>query len=997
MKATKRLAVLAGALMLSASLFAYTANSWKADSSGSWNGRYSDVNHWSLGHLPKVDEDAVFENRSGVEFTVEIDCDVTVGDGVGPEFFKVGNSGYTPTEMAAPVRFIGSGTVTSESRSFFIYSYRYAIFDGDVKFVYGVGAETYTNRKFELCGNASLSFGGTFYFGGTNEIVIAGGELSAATLSIGPGTKYLQSDGTVSASDGINFSVDTAFTMTGGTCSGKMAFNATSEVRLLGGTLVGLGAASGVATAAVFEIDGGRFVHKDAGTITTPRIMPKNGGIYDYTGSGAYCLQYSSSLTNELSGSLFETNMAAEAWIRLEGPQNLLYGGGRISTDTIYLPVSSGRTVLDLSRIDFKTRIYSSAGHELVFPRDVTIGSFGNWVFHSVNLLPITFENSATFDTRNFVNGNTHTFAIHDYIPVFGNAFCATGGGTVTLYSNARQAWTIIDQPFYRALTVGANTTLNLDAAIGAEGRCGRDAVIRFGDGRLEAGSTLNTTKMKTVSPEFAGRLDAGEGAKIVTSADGVTFSDDSGNMSGGGLCWAVISASGGEGVPLANVTVTDMPEGATLEKVGPVVYLVKRSAQTSVHVAPTTWTGAVDGDWSKPGNWLGNAVPTSTEPVYFSMCAGSREVTVPEAGVTVANLWGGGVDATSKTWIRNAEPFVFKGGKITVTSKTTQSYAAGIADCGKMPKIFECPVEGPDGNLGVNVHNFMSFNGGLTARSLCGSGDIRIGGTATCGDWNPMPKYTQARATSLTVFNGGHATFTAQATSIAQLSAFHVFGGSTLTFQGTKGLRYVNAPENRNIIDGTLEASVFAADTDQTFVGTGRVDVVSVIAGAAAGRLTLKGGIRFDMGSVAAGAISFALADYQFATLGATGDWTLPAVDLGYRADLTLDTGDAHTITVGDQDLGDGYVTVAGTGTAKLASPLRVRRFTLANGAHLAIDRALPGKDWGAVLTATEELALEEDAIVAGDGCKVRLVRNADGSMSVQAREKPGMMLMVR
>ena len=1000
MKATRRLAVFAGAILLSAAAFGYDPNVWKADSSGDWNGKYSDVNHWSRGHLPKAGEDAVFETTyAPSEFTVEIDCNFAVGDGVGPEFFKVGNSNPELTELAKPVTFVGTGTVHSASRAFYVYSMRHAVFGGNVS-MNGCEFASGNGRVLEFRDDAKIDISGGIYLGESTLLEVSGGEVSASTLSVGPNSSYQQSGGEVRATTSIALSANTFFTQTGGECDGNLTIHATSEVRLLGGSLSGT--ASDAASAAVFEIDGGRFVHKNAGTIKTTKVLPKNGGVYDYTGSGAYSLQYSSSLTNELSGSLFETNMSAEAWIRLEGAQNLLYGGGRLSCDTIYLPVASGRTVLDLSRIDFKSRIYSSANHELVFPRDITIGSFGNWVFYSANQLPVTFENSATFDTRNFVNGNTHTFAIHDYIPVFGNAFCATGGGQVTLYAKSRQVWTTIDQPFYRALTVGSNTTMKLDEALGANGRFGRDAVIRFGDGRFEAGSTLNTSKMLTVSPEFAGRLDAGEGAKIVTSAAGVTFDDASNNMSGGGLCWAVVSASGGEGVPLADVTVTDMPEGATLEKVGPVVYLVKRSAQTSASFKPTTWTGAVDDDWSKSGNWLGNAVPTATQPVYFTMCPGSREVTVPDAGVTVANLWGGGVDTTSKTWIRNADPFVFRGGRIAVTSTQTQNYNAGIADCGKMPKIFECPVSGPNGNFGINVHNFMAFNGGLTAKSLCGSGDIRIGGVATCENWNPQYKYTQARATSLTVFGGGYATFTAQTTAIKTNCAFHVLGGSTLAFEGSTGLRYVNAPENKNIVDGTLEASVFSADTDQTFVGTGRVDIASVVAGAAAGCLTLKGGIRFDFSSVAANAIGLRLADYQFATLGATGDWTVPSLQLGYRANLTFDTSDAdtaesRTITLAAPLASEGYVCVKGVGTFRLAAPLQVRRFALAEGTKLAIDGALPENEWGSVLTADESLSLDSDALVADRNFKVRVVTNADGSKSVQARARQGMVLMVK
>ena len=73
------------ALGASCCLWGYDANFWQAVD-GDFNGKYSEVAHWSRGHLPNAGEDAVFENQA-VPYTVEID-----GDYSNFAFCKIGSS-----------------------------------------------------------------------------------------------------------------------------------------------------------------------------------------------------------------------------------------------------------------------------------------------------------------------------------------------------------------------------------------------------------------------------------------------------------------------------------------------------------------------------------------------------------------------------------------------------------------------------------------------------------------------------------------------------------------------------------------------------------------------------------------------------------------------------------------------------------------------------------------------------------------------------------------
>lgn len=163
------------------SVFGYASNIWQPVD-GDWNGSYSDVRHWSNGHLPDMNangggdkgEDAIFTCQD-FDYTVTIDCVIGEDDVPLPQFFKIGyerdaggGSGW--------VRFDGSGTVRqNQSGSQLIYPTNQVEFAGNLTigsgwFSVNKGASL---RFAENCATTNGTL--TLYDGSTLEI--AGGNL----------------------------------------------------------------------------------------------------------------------------------------------------------------------------------------------------------------------------------------------------------------------------------------------------------------------------------------------------------------------------------------------------------------------------------------------------------------------------------------------------------------------------------------------------------------------------------------------------------------------------------------------------------------------------------------------------------------------------------------------------------------------------------------------------------------------------------------------------
>ena len=669
---------------------AYTANNWQAVD-GDWNGKYSDVRHWSRGHLPSIDEgeDAVFVNQTGAQYDVEIDVNIGEGGIPAPAFFKVSNSNIR--ESLAPVRFYGNGKITQylSTSSFYLYDNSQSVFDGNVLVDLSGRLYSCTNRTIEVRGNASLTFGGNIEMGEGDVFLLSeGGKVSVAG-AINPGSN------------------DVTFRMTGG----ELLLNSAPPT---------------FSSASTVELSGGRVTQLQ-GKMLEPRMLPRDSAVYDQTYPNVYAVQFLNTFTNELSGTLLITNDTDTAatdrcgWIRFEQGNNVIYGGGRISVGMLYVAGTFGN-VFDVSRIDIGKRYYISRG-EFTVPRDITIGAFGDYTFHGDKPeYSAHYLGTTTFETMDCFDGVTvHNVAQGGLAAIPGSAFRITGGGNVDLLFLAGVPND--DIPGFRALEVCDGASAGISNIVNTVSYYA--GVIRMGRLSLGDGTKLSFQALMN-SVESATKVEASENARLEVSLKSLTASDTTA-MTGGLLVRPVLVSGESEcDIPVGNVTLVDNAGTWRVKKVGGTIYLRDDTARVRPEtIPPYFWTGAVNGDWNEPGNWQGNAVPTSSSRVFFGVCDTTNIVTIPAGGVTVSTLSGAG--HTGSEWFRSSEPYVFRGGKITITQSGQSNQNSAFYDCGIMPKYFECDVEFSGNFAAVLPSKSISFLGGGHGERVQSEGRQRV------------------------------------------------------------------------------------------------------------------------------------------------------------------------------------------------------------------------------------------------------------------------------
>ena len=1040
-----RMCIAAGVAMAALAASAYTANYWQAVD-GDWNGKYSDVRHWSLGRLPSFDagDDAVFINRTGAQYDVEIDVNIGEGDIPAPAFFKVSNANV-PNVPHQPVRFYGNGKITQyhDSSGMYTYSNAHVIYDGNVRVdISGsFNSGDYTNRMIVFRGDAILTFGSnanlcegdTFQITDRAKLTATSMLPSSNTTLMFDGDSSVELTGDIKGSSYINRHIEVrgnasltvggnieqrngdAFLLSEG-CKvsvGKLLPDRNDVTfRMTGGEL-NLGSSSfAFSSASSVEFSGGHIV-LPGGTLIDPKQLPTGAAVYDATQGTIRDVNFTTTFTNELSGTLLATNYTVAGatdkcgWIRLEKGTNVVYGGGSASAHILYI-AGTFRNVLDLSRLNIGKRYYISGG-EFIVPRDITVGAFGDYTWHSDPNYCARYLGTATFETIDCFDGVTvHNIGQGGLVAIPGSAFRITGGGNVDL--GLRPNEPNEDLPGFRSIEVCDGSSAGITNVSYA-------GWIRVG--QLSLGSGMLSYEIPR-SPIEAGTVRAAANARLYVSLKSCTAVDTS---SSGNLVRPVLVSGESEcDIPVENVTLGGTLGTWRVKKVGGTYYLRDNTAKMAVTDAPYLWTGVVDGDWDKPDNWYGGAVPSSSSRVFFGVCDTTNVVTIPPGGVTVKTFSGAG-HTDGGSWFRSSEPYIFRGGKITITQAGQDNYDSAFYDCGQMPKYFECDVDFTGNPASIAPMKSTSFLGGFTAkRYRARGGNTYFGGTATVESLELVAKYAgNQRLTSVTILPGGKFTATAENYTVpANAFAYlHILGGGEMTLNGTK-FAYVGAPTLTNTVDGTLAINApYTINTDQCFVGTGRVDIATTYSSGNVARQEICGGLRLNLGSGfrtvtsenAAGAIVVAVPDFRDATLGLKGNVTYGPADgvtpstaaadralsIGYKATLTIDTSDPddgtpRTLTLKDPVIGGGDLTITGGGKVVLASAgNRVGKLTLSGG-MLSVSGAANG--WNDILTADSVVGLEGhvDGAIA-----YALEENGDGTVTLRIRRKLGSQFILR
>ena len=914
-----RLALFAAALVAVLPCFAFTDNKWQADPSGNWNGKWSDVAHWSKGRLPNgsADDNAIFDNQA-VPYTVEID-----GDYVVPGFFKIGGSGARPG--AGKISFVGTGSVRQAQSTMYVYSNREVSFGGSVtigehsilEIMEGADVYMADSASIRVSSNMKIEAGAKFNVADSASALVSNyiwfydaAELHVRNSGCVQGKLYL--DGSCTSG---------ALTMSGGSlkCPATVpAFPAAFDISVTGGRLI------------------------IVGNCNDCRFLPKGEmAVFEHLGSGGASFSCANSFVGELSGLYIGTNSAANSGFRLDYEAEI-FGGGRLYADW-YVPFSPSTvtSVVDVTHLGIGTRCHLDSNGAVSYPSDMTISAFGDYISPNLSCVSL-FSGQVVFDTLDALGRSTaHTATFPGVSETPGFGFRVQGGGSQSLSFGS------IDEriPAIRNIDVAAGTTLLFTNTLN------KSRYVRPDFLSLGANAVLG------YKPASGYTIDAAETEIAASAAVNVNMASLSATQDT--LVQPVFMAASGNAPALSLFSFVNSSNWE-MKKVDGIIYAKSTTAETSPNPSPYRWTGANSGNWSDGGNWNGGSIPGGENDAFFTLTgSGRNEITIPAGGVSVRRIIGGGRNDDAGKWYRSAEPFLFQGGDLTINNTGSGDYKSSIFTCSKSPIVFDCKVVGT--TLGVLGYSYVAFRGGMTATELKPVGEVRIGGNASVSKVTvAADSYSDSRYTTLTVLNGGNLTTSQSSTNNKHLG-LRVLGGGSAAFAETFAYSSTTVSTSWQV-DGRLAFSgILNLNAPVTLSGTGRVDVAANNSNSGDGRITMKGGVILSPitwhtvchATSNNGMMPLSVPDAQTATFAPRGNIEYgPAADnsptttsagralrLGRRATLTVATDDidnpavTRDVTFVDPIEAETMAKIVKTGSGKLTLASSANSFTGTSG----------------------------------------------------------------
>ncbi len=894
----KNALIIVAMMLLSVSSLAFTDNKWQADASGNWNGKWSDVAHWSKGRLPNLSEDdnAIFDNQD-VSYTVEID-----GDYVVPGYLKIGDS--NPKKGNGMIAFSGSGTVRQNQGTLYVYNAREVYVGGEVT-IGEVGAlYILDGGKVNVTGGGSILVSGDVTISEATEIHIRDNGRLHGALKV------------------VNACTEGFFSMSGGLlkCPKSLpVFPESFEI----------------------EVTGGRLCI--VGDCLDSRFLPKDGAVFEQIGNGYGTFLTAVPFTNELSGTYIGTNSSETSGFRFDAFTSI-YGGGELFTDA-YIPNSTG--IVDVSRLGIGTRFYPQSYSFVSYPADMTISAYGDYsnpgTYDSAKAGISQFAGQVVFDTCNAFNRTTrHSTVFTGLSETPGFGFRVTGGGEHTMYLKGIEP----RMPAIRNVSVDSDTALVIhESSVAKEIRA--DALELGLNSSLDYRASRNTIDAVDTHVEA--------NASVTVNMNGLSASDSNGTR-----VRPIFMTTTGEVPELSKFTFNNL-SGWEVKNVDGVIYAKSNTPEANTNPSRWRWTGLKGSDWSEGGNWAGNedSVPGTDDVVYFNLVDGENIINIPSEGVEVKRVIGGGRNDEESKWYRNAEPFGFQGGDLKISGTGSGDYSSGIFTCSQCPLLFDCKVVGTGTTLGVLGYSYIGFRGGIKANELKIVSEVRVGGNSTVQKLtSAADNYTDSsRYTTLTVLKGGYIE-TIQDSSNRKHLGLRILGGGTASFAGTFSYDSATLPTSYQV-DGRLNfTGALKLNVPVMITGTGRVDVASNVSDSGDGRITMKGGITLSpecwntASASGFGTMPLSVAAAQSATLAPRGDVIYgPAVGavpmtaaaersfrLGCRATLVIATDDidnpsvSHDVTFVDPVEAEPMAQMVKTGGGKM---------TLSSSSNMFADKA--------------------------------------------------------
>jgi|GEM_PF-3973675 len=922
------------------------------DWNGSLSGRWADGDNWSLGHKPTTDEAARFSVNYAGPVTVTVDTDETIGSLI----LYYGTIDPDPV----PITLTGTGSITSSDG--IVCEPRHLIIDG----------VTYRHSNKQ-----------TFIQHPRTVIEIKSGEFS-------PGGWYrLQSN--------------SFFHQNGGIASFyPFSLNATNAtLRVSGGiyNLVSAGNDSCLATMMAnnnFDFCGGRIVKSTIDPVNNASLMPRSGVIFDDRGLGGASAwkmtDPSGRIDAEFGGTLFLTNKSNAALCTTV--DCVFYGRGSYYAQWFYPINDTGGTVdFDLARFALKGLFYSNGKATVNFRNGVEFGAWGGDMSMNVTPAAINVYGDAVFNTTDAFDDTTaRSIALNPVTLKPHASLTVKGAGTTTLKG-------LRTPDPLESVSLAAGTKLVFTDMT---------YVPIISDAfSLGAGSTVTLTPGKPVL-ESAKLPTLGAGGKLSVAVGGLIA----------GNCYAVYSCDTADDAdPLPAVELTGVTGTWQVKRLGGLLYLEDATAPVQFADDNAWLLSPADANWSNPANWKnGTASPASSgSMVYFgksATCAINNDV----KGLTVSGLMFGYSEAVTTSGKKPASPYVFSGEPMTLASSSDYVLSCAVANWSPMPVVIENEVTGSGSKflVYVNEKTFVGFKNRLSVPNLLSiCGDVRLSGATTCADLR-IGKAVSGRDPALAVLDGGSLDVSAQGTTWTEDAALRIAGGGRASFNGGT-LTLNNAPTRAHHVDGRLSIHALANMTEQTFSGTGRLDIAaSATVSGGAGKAYLAHGLTCVLGgnwetasAADAAAMSvIALDKFERATLAADADWTYGpaagaaptstaadrALALGAHSELTVraadpDTLEARTITFADPIIGETALLKIESGTLAFAAPgTTVGEFRFEGGA-INLSGALKTAAQEGLTDVLTAKKITGDVVFA-EGIKGKVITNDDGTMTLCAKK---------
>ena len=962
-------------------------STWKGQS-----GKWSVADNWE-GGVPTAADIAVFpKNTAG--YTVEVDEDVEC------KFIR-GDSNVDG--KGTKITFTGAGklTVSGSDSGPSVNSYAKSGYEMIFKDITAtIAAFNPYDGTLKVEDGADVTFAKTYINGAGSKVTVDGGVLRMSGLDFRTAFLMTVNGGQVVFNGTFGCRTDgEKLIVNGGSVSGaKFNFqydkaNKAGTVRLTGGTL-SLGAPPSNCDRCTIDIAGGTLVWDPDNSFDADSHaawLPKKGAnlVLNRDHHQALAVQAGSEL--EVAGSIYATNnLAGAAGGDTKSPgvflntNSVVRGAGVLSANYVFI---RSTTTVEVARLNLGDRVhFAKSDSVLRVPNGITFGAYADWTSVYNNAFSYFFGPIAV-DTTDCFDGETpRKITLGRAVLDRGVDYHVTGCGTNVLKTGEVNS-------NVRSVEVDAGATFRFDGYYGDDRQSSlkADALALGADSTLALRARRSSILARKVTVDPSAKIEI-DVALTPASAQAMPVLADSG--------LADLSSS---------VTLTGAYAGeVTAKSVGGVLYLTDGTTPELKGDLPAhTWTGAAGGNWSEASNWYSNAVPvnsTTTAKAAWPHFCGTRNTVVTNDLTGSQKDYRGGAGIFGLYFDDTCAPYEIHGNSIRLSPQGYSGENAAFYSKSKNPVVVYAPLwRASKFGIIVGSSSYAQFMGPVEASGNNGDfylrGDVRFGGQTTSGGfvfWEPVDATAPDKLTIL----GGGSLYVANNTIVNTLGEKNKAVSAEINVD-EGGSFVVAAPVLQPgktaytcRIDGYFAASNGVRFLkSSSFNGTGTVYFGGVSNTNVTRTLSFGGGITLAMG----GDWNVVTAENPDTpvTLKATGDmrlvaaadWTYgPETGVETAADWAMAVAADATLTIGKSDF-----------AMRIAEPVVVEGgVAFENGAKLVLTGALAAlaeADWTPVVTAK---AVTGEPLLAGR-CRVRTVENDDGTVTLEAKERKGMLILVK